>query len=824
MRPGIATKLLLLIVFLVCLASLPASAQIDISQISGSTCASNGVLQWSGTAWSCTSTGGVVTGLTSNGGLAYAGSAPNTIGLEQCSSPVGQVLVSTNTSGVATWGCSQTVLGLKNGSNTVSLSGSGGTNSITLQSSGITILDSNSSPNLNKIQTTTSGLTISDVNTNFLTMSSTQFGLGFDGPCVGCGGLTFANHTGTNSAVILSDNNANSLFLGSGPTSPALNVNFLLGNSGLVNALSNATGSSTTFLYGTTVTIGANSGSAPNSGISTGLSLNGGTATFSGTASTASQIVLGYGTAQAAPGTGIGVGLMAGTSGTAYNFIFPSAPGTAGQYLNAASATGSSTTLQWVTSTASIAFPQAVGGNTATSGGVVCATSSSSLTTSTLLANNGIVVGGGTGACPNTVANATITTAGGTTLNLGLTGGTIGRVFLSGSTSGVASLGAATDGSLSIATTGAGITLQNATAMAASTSFTISGSGANGLLLTGIEAGSGTNCLQINTSGQVSNTGSACGGSGSSVLSSITGSNAASVAITETAAGNSITFAGVETSALTFPYVYSNLNAGTATTGALLVGTTGAGANQIPFVINEGSSDTGDFLRMYAGGTVSATGGLSGGTLKFEVSSTGAVTTGVWSGTGISIGEGGLSSSSTSAAAGQVPNTTSTTVSGWTATPTLGITSTTSGVLKFASSSGGTLSLEPVTGTALGTVTMLIPIPAASPGTLTQTVANSSVTSGTVTLDTASIASGACQAVTAGSVNSIAATNVTTADVIFWTPNASIKAQSGFTPGTSGGLSIAAYPTAGFVNFDVCNWTSTSQTPGTVVLNWSVVR
>jgi hypothetical protein len=68
------------------------------------------------------------------------------------------------------------------------------------------------------------------------------------------------------------------------------------------------------------------------------------------------------------------------------------------------------------------------------------------------------------------------------------------------------------------------------------------------------------------------------------------------------------------------------------------------------------------------------------------------------------------------------------------------------------------------------------------------------------------------------------ATGTASTDAIQWTPNASIKAVTGYAPSTSGGLSIVAYPTANNVNFDVCNWTSGSITPGAVTLNWQVTR
>jgi hypothetical protein len=68
------------------------------------------------------------------------------------------------------------------------------------------------------------------------------------------------------------------------------------------------------------------------------------------------------------------------------------------------------------------------------------------------------------------------------------------------------------------------------------------------------------------------------------------------------------------------------------------------------------------------------------------------------------------------------------------------------------------------------------------------------------------------------------ATGAASTDAIIWNPSASIKAVTGYVPATTGGLSIAAYPTSGNVNFDVCNWTSGSLTPGAITLNWRVVR
>jgi hypothetical protein len=98
------------------------------------------------------------------------------------------------------------------------------------------------------------------------------------------------------------------------------------------------------------------------------------------------------------------------------------------------------------------------------------------------------------------------------------------------------------------------------------------------------------------------------------------------------------------------------------------------------------------------------------------------------------------------------------------------------------------------------------------------------VASGSLALATNAIAGPGCQTVTAGSVNSATATGVVTTDGIQFTPNGSIKAVTGYTPVSTGGLNITAYPTPGYVNFDVCNWTASSITPGAVTLNWRVER
>jgi hypothetical protein len=47
---------------------------------------------------------------------------------------------------------------------------------------------------------------------------------------------------------------------------------------------------------------------------------------------------------------------------------------------------------------------------------------------------------------------------------------------------------------------------------------------------------------------------------------------------------------------------------------------------------------------------------------------------------------------------------------------------------------------------------------------------------------------------------------------------------TGYSPTTTGMLSIIGYPTSGNVNWRVCNNTAASITPGAITLNWRVVR
>lgn len=93
------------------------------------------------------------------------------------------------------------------------------------------------------------------------------------------------------------------------------------------------------------------------------------------------------------------------------------------------------------------------------------------------------------------------------------------------------------------------------------------------------------------------------------------------------------------------------------------------------------------------------------------------------------------------------------------------------------------------------------------------------VASGTAALGTSAISSGAC-----ATVVTVSATGVATTDDIQADFNADPTSTTGYSPTSSGILTIVKYPTANNVNFKVCNNTGGSITPGAVTLNWRVVR
>lgn len=93
------------------------------------------------------------------------------------------------------------------------------------------------------------------------------------------------------------------------------------------------------------------------------------------------------------------------------------------------------------------------------------------------------------------------------------------------------------------------------------------------------------------------------------------------------------------------------------------------------------------------------------------------------------------------------------------------------------------------------------------------------IAAGAKAVDFASTATGACATVITDTATGAAST-----DTIIFNANASIKAVTGYVPAATGGFSIAAYPTSNTVNFEGCNWTSGTVDPGSVTLNWLVIR
>jgi hypothetical protein len=93
------------------------------------------------------------------------------------------------------------------------------------------------------------------------------------------------------------------------------------------------------------------------------------------------------------------------------------------------------------------------------------------------------------------------------------------------------------------------------------------------------------------------------------------------------------------------------------------------------------------------------------------------------------------------------------------------------------------------------------------------------IASGTSALGTGAISSGTCATVVTTGASGVATTDNIQADF-----NADPTAVTGYTPATTGMLSIIKYPTSNNVNFKVCNSTGSSITPGAITLNWRVVR
>lgn len=93
------------------------------------------------------------------------------------------------------------------------------------------------------------------------------------------------------------------------------------------------------------------------------------------------------------------------------------------------------------------------------------------------------------------------------------------------------------------------------------------------------------------------------------------------------------------------------------------------------------------------------------------------------------------------------------------------------------------------------------------------------IATGNKALDFASTATGACATVITDT-----ATGALSTDRIVWNTNASIKAVTGYVPASTGGFSVNAFPSTDLVSFEGCNWTSGTVDPGSITVNWMVIR
>ncbi len=116
--------------------------------------------------------------------------------------------------------------------------------------------------------------------------------------------------------------------------------------------------------------------------------------------------------------------------------------------------------------------------------------------------------------------------------------------------------------------------------------------------------------------------------------------------------------------------------------------------------------------------------------------------------------------------------------------------------------------LAPLTGILYGYGTT----PAGVATTAQVAAASYLVANTTFTTSTGSVAANTCN-----STVQVAMTNVTTSMAFLITPSADTSAATGW--GSSGGLILDTWPTAGYLNYKICNQTATSITPTAVTFN-----
>ena len=288
-----------------------------------------------------------------------------------------------------------------------------------------------------------------------------------------------------------------------------------------------------------------------------------------------------------------------------------------------------------------------------------------------------------------------------------------------------------------------------------------------------------TQCLQVNTSGTVSGTGSTCGSGGGGL------SFPATVSGTTTSGG--------------IPYfssVTTLTSSGLLAAGRVLLGGGAGAAPTSDANLDDGQTAASTLTYAGTGGIVASNGPVtSGGSCG---NSTGCFS--VPQGTG----------AFTSSGASQL-------YVGPDANGLLAQNPNATGVVEMVDlSHTQTLTsktIDGVTPTTMGFV---------DPTSSIQTQLNgksSLICSGTVSLGTSAITSGAAATTVTATCTGLAST-----DNIMLDFNASPLAVTGYTPSASGMLAIIKWPTTNTINVSVVNNTGSSITPGAITLNYRVVR
>lgn len=93
------------------------------------------------------------------------------------------------------------------------------------------------------------------------------------------------------------------------------------------------------------------------------------------------------------------------------------------------------------------------------------------------------------------------------------------------------------------------------------------------------------------------------------------------------------------------------------------------------------------------------------------------------------------------------------------------------------------------------------------------------IATGNKALDFASTATGACATAITDT-----ATGALSTDRVIFNANADISGVTGYIPASTGGGKVDAYPSTDLVTFKWCNWTAGTVDPGSITVNWMVIR